>query len=131
MEHLGLLHNQPVRRQQLHVLTGAFRAAAVIHHYDAFDADLTDLISRFAEAISNLCAMTVNRPDEFTVARFHHNIEMLLPNCQGGEQSRLLLQEWQDAEDDVWLLNSTINAIHDNTIIMFRPHHENKLVCFI
>ena len=44
MEHLGLLHNQPVRRQQLHVLTGAFRAAAVLHHYDAFDADLTDLI---------------------------------------------------------------------------------------
>jgi len=49
MEYLGLLQNQPVRRQQLYALTGAFRAAVVLHHYDAFDADLTDLISRFGD----------------------------------------------------------------------------------
>jgi len=49
MEHLGLLQNQPVRRQQLHALKGAFRAAAVLHHYDDFDADLSDLVSRFGD----------------------------------------------------------------------------------
>jgi len=31
----------------------------------------------------------------------------------GGEPSRLLLKEWKDAENDVWLPNSTINAIED------------------
>lgn len=49
MDHLGLLHNQPVRRQQLHALTGAFRVAALSHHVDALSADMSDLVLRFGD----------------------------------------------------------------------------------
>jgi len=80
------------------------------------EEDVARVRQYMLEAIAEIAAQEYLfwTSSEFSVLRNLVVARLTLFNARrGGEPSRLLLREWQDAENDVWLPNSAIDAIQD------------------